>query len=279
LWPEAAAILARAKLPRDWVAAGLRPGLHQTLARGIAAVLEQAATMQTIVAEVAAGLPIDIEMLEAVFAMAALAGPEAWGLVIAALLGRLAEANSVLRQADLWTTHRGDPALRAALDLVSESQLARLEPSGAAEAMMMGPDLATAGAEVHRIVSLLDGLSDETAPAARRARLRAIRNRLDASCRTRFASGLADAFLVPLHDLLQAPEPEGPQRLEAAARQLRELEIEGRRLGGASTYDALLRQAAVAVRGIAPSAGLALIEKVRLLELLAGPEEALALLT
>jgi hypothetical protein len=33
------------------------------------------------------------------------------------------------------------------------------------------------------------------------------------------------------------------------------------------------------VRGLAPEAGLALAEKVRLIEILAGPDEALALLT
>jgi hypothetical protein len=41
----------------------------------------------------------------------------------------------------------------------------------------------------------------------------------------------------------------------------------------------LLREAATVVRNTASDAGLPLCEKVRLIEILAGPEEALALLT
>jgi hypothetical protein len=79
--------------------------------------------------------------------------------------------------------------------------------------------------------------------------------------------------------MLQVPEPGALRRVETTARQLRALETEARRLGSAPTYDALLRQTAVVARNVASDAGLALVEKVRLIEILAGSEEALALLT
>jgi hypothetical protein len=279
LWPEAAAILTSApQPPAGWTAAGLPAALYPTLARGVAAVLQQAANLQAIVADAAAGLPISLAVVDAVLADAAPAGPEAWSLVLAVLLGRLPDADAVLVQANAWTARRGDPALRAAFDQVSEAQVAGLESPDGATAEMAGSDLAAAGIQVHRMVGLLDGLGDEAAPAARRARVTAIRQRVDSCCRTRFANGLAGEFLAPLHALLQSPEPQAVKRLETTARQLRALETEARRVGSAPTYDALLRQAAVVVRNVASDAGLALIEKVRLIEILAGPEEALALL-
>jgi hypothetical protein len=279
LWPEAAATLARAPQPPGWVAAGLPAGLHKPLAGGIAAVLEQAVALQTVIADGTAGLPINVEVVDTALARAAPNGPEAWRFVLAVLLGQLPDADVVLRQANAWTARQRDPALRTAFDQVSETQLALLEARDDVEAEMVGPDLAAAGAEVHRIVGLLDGLGDETAPAARRARVEAIRNRLDSNCRAHFANSLASEFLAPLHGSLQPPEPEALQRLETTARQLRALETEARCLGGAPSYDALLRQTAIVVRNLAPDAGLALAGKVRLIEILAGPEEALTLLT
>jgi hypothetical protein len=289
LWPEAAAILAHSPQPPGWAAAGLPAGLHKPLACGIAAVLEQAAALHAIVADAAAGLPIDIDAVDAALSKAAPSGPEAWGFVLAVLLGRLPDVDAVLRQAHAWTARRGDPALRAALDMVAETQLARLEAHDGVGADVLVFDLAEAGGHVHRLVGLLDGLTGETPPAAHRARLAAIRTRLDAGCRARFADSLASEFLAPLRQLSRAPvgqarvgqaaDPAALQRLEASARQLRALETEARRLGGASAYDALLSQTAAVVRGLAPEAGLALAEKVRLIEILAGPDEALALLT
>jgi len=59
---------------------------------------------------------------------------------------------------------------------------------------------------------------------------------------------------------------------------LRALETEARRLGGGDTYDALLQQAAASVTGAGTDEALNLVHKVRLVEILAGPEAALALL-
>ncbi len=278
LWPEAATILARAPRPPGWVDAGLPAVLHESLARGISAVLQQAATLHVIVADVAAGLPIDIGVVDAILTKAVANGPAAWGFVLAVLLGRMPDADAVLRQTSAWATRHSDAALHAAMDLVSETQLARLESDDGFSAEMSAFNLAEAGIQVRRVLGLLDGLDVETTPAPRRARLEAIRSRLDTSCRSRFANSLAGEFLAPLHELRQAPEPGAPQRLEESARQLRALETEARRLGSAPTYDALLRETAVVVRSLAPDAGLTLAEKVRLIEILAGPDEALALL-
>jgi hypothetical protein len=279
LWPEAAAILARAPQPRDWAAAGLPTGLYKPLAAGIAAVLEQAVALQTLIADGMAGLQISVEVVDAALAKAAANGPAACSFVLAVLLSRLPDADVVLQRANVWTAQQGNPALRAAFDQASEAQFTLLESHDDAETEMVGPDLAAAGAQVHRIVGLLARLGDATAPTARRARVEAIRNRLDSSCRARFANSLAGEFLAPLHASVQSAEPAALQRLEATARQLRELESEARCLGSGSSYDALLSETAIVVRNLASDTGLGLAEKVRLIEILAGPEEALALLS
>jgi hypothetical protein len=279
LWPRAAAILARSPQPFGWAATGLPASLHRPLASGIAAVLDQAVALQAIIAEGAAGLPINTDAVDTALAKAASNGPGPWSFVLAVLVGRLPDANAVLRQANAWTLRQRTPALRAAFDRVSETQLALLESVDDFVAEMMEPDLAAIGSQVHRIVGLLQGLGDETAPVARRVRVDAIRTRLDRSCRARFANSLAGEFLAPLHGPPPPGEPEARQRLETAARQLRALEGEARCLGSAPSYDALLRQTATVVRNLAPESGLAVADKVRLIEILAGPEEALTLLT
>jgi hypothetical protein len=141
---------------------------------------------------------------------------------------------------------------------------------------MVGRNLANASAEVRRIAGLLDGLDDEAAPTDRRNRLQAIRTRLDASCRTRFATALESDFLTPLNGLLQAPDPEALQHLDTSARQLRALGTEARGLDSGPIYDALLRKVAVLVRDFPTGAGLAPVDKAHLIESLVGPEEALA---
>lgn len=278
LWQAAAAVLAQAPMPADWTAAGLPASLHAPLTGAIVAVLEQADAHQTAAMEAAAGLPVDPGMIERALDRAASAGPAGWSLVLSVLLGRLPAPDVVLRQADGWTTRHGSAALRAAMDQVLDAQLESLEARDAMTEDMLTADLATASAEVHRIAALLDGLGGEPSPAALRARVAAIRRRLDASCRARFANDLTEEFVAPLQAMIRRPDPAAPLRLEVAARHLRTLETEARRLGGASTYDALLHRTAEAVRGIAPETGLGRADKLRLVEILAGPDAALALL-
>ena len=56
------------------------------------------------------------------------------------------------------------------------------------------------------------------------------------------------------------------------------METEARRAGGGKTYDKLLDDAAETIREISALGGLDRVEAVRLMEIVAGPEVALALL-
>jgi hypothetical protein len=89
---------------------------------------------------------------------------------------------------------------------------------------------------------------------------------------------LQDELLAPLQrvgvplDLATIPA------LESAARGLRVLETEGRVISSGSAYDVLLGSAADAIKGSAMRDRLGLADQIRLVEILSGPDAALAML-
>lgn len=276
LWPAAAQILRDAPIPGDWASAGLPVALHRGLTRSIAAVLTQAVVLFQITCDVAAGLPVEDGVVDDILARAAPAGPEGWSLVLAVLLTRLPATGTVMHKAAQWAARQGEPALIATIEPVLDTELTLLEARGAATKDLPYTELEVESLE--RMVDLLDGLAGGSAPASRRTRAEAIRRQLDASCRAQFADALTKELLAPLQAMTTAPATDAPPELEGAARNLRALETVARRLGGAGTYDALLRQTADAVQSLTADAGLSPVDTVRLVEILAGPEAALALL-
>jgi hypothetical protein len=108
--------------------------------------------------------------------------------------------------------------------------------------------------------------------------VRQARYRLGTACRGYFISGMKEQVLSPLELLVKAGVPASTSQIEAVARGLRELESEGRRLGSADVYNDLLSQAADTVRGLPAEGALDPVKQSRLLEIIAGPEAALALL-
>ena len=123
--------------------------------------------------------------------------------------------------------------------------------------------------ELRRAAVLLETLvlQSQRRPT-RAARLERARRHLDETCREAFRASAIT--LLPA----QPVEPAAVPELEATARQLRRLDAVGRRLGGASFYDATLNQTA---ERLGQTEGLGRIERLRLAEILLGPDAALAL--
>jgi hypothetical protein len=211
------------------------------------------------------------EMLE----HAAADSAEGWTLMVAVLLRSLPEPDVVLRQMR-EVSPRLPPALRAAAERTIEAVLEQLAGNDSNGGQMRELELAAAAEQVRRLAGLLDGLREGAGPQRQQA-IGAARQEADANCRDRFAAGLSAELIQPLQALQANPEPASIKLLETAARDLRRFETEARRIGGAESYDAMLRRAA---REIARDGGLqlGLVDKVRMVELLAGPEDALRLL-
>jgi len=94
----------------------------------------------------------------------------------------------------------------------------------------------------------------------------------------RFTTGLRDELLTPLEQLGVSPGEAEILALEATARGLRVLATEGRAVGSGPAYDQLLDRAAEVLKGPSMRDKLALTDRLRLVEILSGPDVALTML-
>jgi hypothetical protein len=276
LWPAAADILAGAAIPETWGTTALGEAMYRPLADVMAALLHEAAALDTLCAATATGLlPPEPEAIAAILIRVAKANLTTLPMMIALLLGRLPQAAGLLPQ---MHSRAEAAAMDAAVDQAADILLRQFDQKGGTDTCIARGALSDAGASTRRFATLLDHLEAADPKPQQRARLRSMRRRLDADCKARFVSGLQDEFLTPLQDLGSTVSPQDVTTLEAAARGLRMLETEARAIGSGSTYDLLLGKAAEAIKDGAMRDTLTPIDRLRLVEILAGPEAALAML-
>jgi hypothetical protein len=280
LWPQAARILAMAPEPLGWTDSGLPVTAHAPLARAIAAVLERQAAIEPLIQDAWNGLlPPSPEAMAAIVDGIAAAPPDTQSIVVALLLARLPRAEPLLLALESMARGEGTrTTLRLAADRAMDAALDGLSREGGMEARLAALPLDTAGGEIRRLGAMLDALEVRAADAKRRGRYWALRQRLDAGCRTRFATALDEDVLTPLRMLTAPIGQSGQDRLERSATRLRALEAEARQIGGGEIYDALLDQGAETVRQAIGTGGLTAMRAVRLTEILAGPDAAMALM-
>lgn len=277
LWPRAAALLSDPPPPVGWVQTGLAEALYAALARRVGAVLMQAPLLRELSAEADAGIasprlaPVQV-MLGDVSARC----PEALTMLVALLLAKLPQLATQLAGIAEEDGPQAEAAVRQASRVATETLLVGLEAHGGAENVVASSELADAVLAVRRTVTLLDQLAQHGDLPQMRSRVQAIRQRLDAGCRRRFAHAMATEFLALLRQPAAGDDDGAVSGLEATARHLRGLESEARSIGGGAGYDASLRDAAAVVRAEASTMSMA--ARVRLVEILVGPEAALELL-
>ena len=199
-------------------------------------------------------------------------------MMAALILARLPGLRRLLMPAARSLGRDQEAAMQTAIDQALEVLVHRLETRNGIETLVIGGSLRQAAGEVHRIRTLLDGLLRNRLRDDWPSRLVQMKNRLDVSCRLRFAIALEVEFA----DALQALGADGQQvvmnRLEEVAVHLRNLEQEALQIDSSETYDSLLREAAEHIKAAALAGALGLVDCVRLVEILAGSDEALALL-
>lgn len=278
LWPAAAAVLrqAYAEAIREAAAClGVPEAAAGPMLSGIVAVLGQATRLHALALEVRAGLAARPETLHVVLDAAATDGVDAWSMILALLLARVADAQLVLQSAAARAACWGSPELKQATDRAVALALCRLRSSAETGGRIADAELVEAAAEVERTAALIDG------PASRKlgeAELASLRRRVHAQCCARFEASLQSSLLQPLCLAAPASAATTIPQLEATARELRRFEGQARGFGGAEQYDEMLLTAAEQVRTIEADGPLNLIDKVRMVEILAGPEAALKLL-
>ncbi|HVC63504.1 MAG TPA: hypothetical protein VND19_24460 [Acetobacteraceae bacterium] len=277
LWPRAAALLSAAPPPVGWAETGLNMAMYTTLARRVGAVLAQAPLLRELIAEADAGIASPrLAPVQAMLGDVGARCPDALTMLVTLLLANLPQLAGLLARIAPELSAQTAAALRQAGQEATEALLAGIEAGGGMATAITGSDLADAAQEVRRTISLLRQLAERTDIPQMRARVQAIHERLDGGCRQRFAQAMASEFLPLLRQPPAGSDGAAARALEATARHLRELESEARLIGGGDAYDAQLRDAAAAVR--AGGATMSLPARVRLVEILAGTEAALALL-
>lgn len=276
LWPAAAAILADSGIPKGWASTQLGEPAYRPLAAAVATLLAEAATLDALHAEAATGsLPPRPDVVETILGRVARANKSALPMMLAMLLDCLPDAAALLPAAKKGPEAA---AIYAAMDAATDLLLQQLDQEDITDMRIATGTLAEAGAAAGGIVALLKNLDKAGAKPQRRDQIRAVRQRLDADCKARFAWGLQDELLAPLQVPGIAPGSTDIPALEAAARGLRVLETEGRLIGSGAAYDQLLANAAETIKDNVMLDRLSQADQIRLVEILRGPEAALAML-
>lgn len=270
LWTAAARGLP-ASAPPEWEESGLGAADYPEIAALCRPVWAAGPALRA-AADAPPGVPPGERALAALAALAE-AGPAPFSAGLATLAGAAPLPGAVLRAAAAL-----DPRLRPLVVKQAEAALDRAAP----EFDRLDPGAAAAAASA--LAARLDdvegcGLLD---PAGRK-RLHAQRRAAEEACRERFLAGAEAEVIAPLSALGGEPgaADAAVAGIEAAARGLARLESAGRRLGGGA-YDRARGAVVESLNVLAAPArrpgGLRPVDLARVAEILAGPEEAAALL-
>ncbi len=271
LWPQVAQLLDD-KPPPGWAESGVPPAEYLGIAALCRALWLHGPLLWAAMAKGAEGPPepLALAALQAV----APAGPQAVQAAMASLLLRAANPGSLAALAARVEPQCRGAAL-AAVDRMLDAPVPQLDLL----------DLGAAAETAATMLRKLDDLAESSlVQGDRQLKLAAHRRAVDEACRERFLAGAEAALVAPAGRLLAAAQVTDAEvdALEAGARQLRNLQSAGRRLGNAPAYDRALAGLSDAMTQLAPAAsggaGLRRMDLARTVEILCGAEAALRVL-
>ncbi len=263
LWPTIGELVATARLPAEWHQTALPPACYAPLAAACAPVLRAALHLQEI-ADPSIPLSELNQALAALLAQQERHGPGPWGVMLTVLIRGFPHADAALRAA---TAMRVDRAMRQAGDACIESLWSWLEPGREALGLR---DLAEAAGDLRGRGLLLAQLARDTQLRRRAATAQAD---LHTAGARDLAREVEAHLLAPLRALTaDQPAPDLiVTALEYAARAMRRIDIELRRLRLGTAPETLLLQAADEVRA---NPALPAIDRDRLVDILLGRHAA-----
>jgi hypothetical protein len=273
LWPTAGRILMQ---DLDAI-----PGLAEEVGRRhqrritviTASLLTEAPAILALIAGTANGLlPPHPDAVEAIAERFAAEYEDALPGFLAILLARVPQACATL---DLMKPGANTTLIRNARDQAAETLLRRLDDNNGLEAAIEYGPLPDAGRAARNLVAFLDQFGGIR---TWRVQVQQLRARLAAACQTRFIDGIETDILDVVETASGPLEAPVVLALEASARGLRLLDEAARSLGGGSIYDELLKHASETIGAARCADRLSLADRSRLIEVLSGPEAALAIL-
>jgi len=266
LWPPAAAVLADLPIPPDWgPATGLPETCYPEIRANITAVLHQAIPLSQRTQDAASLDPASA--VKAILAATQAAHPAGLGIVLAVLLADGVAAAPVLLAALTMPGAQVDLAVEQTLDR-AQHMLTTVLPS---------VGLVAASVQALHVAALLDAIEGPCARPMLRSHAQRIRQLADEACQSRLLQALDQEFLPKLAESTTAMDDASVTGLENVARGLRRLALAGRRFGAGAAYERLLGRTAAGACASADST-LSRMERLRLAELLVGPDAALRLL-
>jgi len=269
LWDRAAEVMANQPPPSDWAeTTGLTTADHVAIIEGILLLWAHA---RAIARMVAAGKP-DRAAISAILVDAAHT-PDAMGVLISALLHWLPGAASQVL--DFTSAHAAPTGLpgRTATERAVEHVLDTIEAE-----QTDPPEGPLNLGRLRQVVEMLDELAAGSSDRpTRRARIAATRGRVDIACRKRFQTQLKGQLMERLAIGLPSTA-DGIRSLETAARDLRRFETVARRINNSDHYDRMLRGTMALLAPRAQDDVQGRVDRLRLAEILLGPEQALQML-
>jgi len=226
-----------------------------------------------VILEQAEADPPETQAITAMLQHAAQAAPGALGVLIGVLLNAAPGLAAPVLAATTAHSAPIDAASRAATERAVEAVLDQIDP----DRLVAAEDPAGL-APLRQTVAMLDRLADLSIDRpARNARIAETRVRIDAACRARFDRVL-QAEMVDRLDMGPQASAEDVARLENAARNLRGFEQVARRVNGSDHYDRMLRRTAARLAPQERDDPVTRVDRLRLAEILLGPEVALNML-
>ncbi|MCQ8241160.1 hypothetical protein [Rhizosaccharibacter radicis] len=286
LWADTARRLTERDLPaawssREWQAQhGLTVTVLAPLLRALRLLLEQAVTLRQM--PTLSDAPLEASLAE-VLAAGSAAGPLGWGVMLAMVLGTCrAELVMPIMQRFMRDQRLAGP-YAAGLEKAAKEMLDRIEdridailPEAPLDAALASERIALA--EKVGGFNRLDQRPPEEQRRTSRLRLKLIETNhalFERSLRARLLPPVGTAVMPATGD--PGARDETVHTLEAEAQHLRGLAIAAKRLGDGERYERLLQEAAARYAAPPRAESLPLVDRMRLVELFAGPEAAWAM--
>jgi len=269
LWPRAAEAIGGSAVPPQWSSeTGLRDQDYTALSTAFRVLFPQAAPLIQAAVDAGKGIDPEPEQILAMLEAIAPAGAHATAIFMAMGLGWLPRAKLFVTIADEFANARG---ISSITNNAVEFVLSEIEQSSAYKA-----GLATASDKMRRAALMLEDLADASpSRPARRNRIEQVRQSVDNVCRESFVAEVANQLVEPCSDIASAND-EQVQAFEDTARALRRFEAVAKNFGGTEFYDRQLRGAARALSPQVDDDITVLASRIRLIEILRGPDAAAA---